>query len=171
MLAWRSWAGPIPAEGGDGGQCGEERAGLRVDDSVRLDVWQNFLRFARQRFDTARMPDADGLLFHDGTHASDGPPKFALDLTRQFDIYCADCADCAGYAARAEEDEGESHYVQLHCEIRSPPEPALDGLGSYHSWLFHDHEESLDRWSSSRAPIGNLCAAANPPTSAATRIR
>ncbi|MFE5192054.1 hypothetical protein [Streptomyces sp. NPDC056628] len=55
-----------------------------------------------------------------------------MDLTRQFDI---------------SDDGGEhDHYVQIHCELRYKCEPALDVLGSFNSWFFHDTNAGLDKW-------------------------
>ncbi|MFV2117106.1 hypothetical protein ACE14D_01055 [Streptomyces sp. Act-28] len=55
-----------------------------------------------------------------------------MDLTRQFDI---------------SDDSGEhDHYVQIHCELHYECEPALDALGSFNSWFFHDANAGLDEW-------------------------
>lgn len=96
------------------------------------DAWRAFLRFGRTRFDTPGTPDCDGLLFQYGTYAFDGPPRFLLDFVRQFEI-----AD----------DTGEhDHHVQVHCEARFTPVPALRELGSFNAWFFHDGDDSLDGW-------------------------
>ncbi|WP_237296851.1 hypothetical protein [Streptomyces sp. 3211] len=105
------------------------RAGARPDTEG---AWRAFLRFARRPFDVPDAPDADGLLFQYGTHAFDGPPMFTLDLTRQFGI----CDD----------DGDHDHFVQVHCELRYAPGPALDALGSFGSWFFHDSGDDLDSW-------------------------
>ncbi|MEV8527223.1 MULTISPECIES: hypothetical protein [unclassified Streptomyces] len=57
---------------------------------------------------------------------------FTVDLTRQFGISDAD----------GEHD----HYVQVHCELRYEPEPALGALGCFDSWFFHGTEADLDQW-------------------------
>ncbi|MEU3778873.1 hypothetical protein AB0F11_37865 [Streptomyces sp. NPDC032472] len=44
------------------------------------DAWLAFKRFGRQRFDTAPVPDSDGLLFQYGTYAFSGRPMFTVDL-------------------------------------------------------------------------------------------
>ncbi|MFA7762828.1 hypothetical protein [Streptomyces sp. NRRL S-448] len=102
-------------------------AGLGTEDA-----WLAFLRFGRRPFAVPDVPDADGLLFQYGTHAFDGPATFALDLTRQFEV----CDD----------DGDHDHYVQVHCELRYAPVPALDALGSFESWFFHDTGDDLDAW-------------------------
>ncbi|MFD9516144.1 hypothetical protein [Streptomyces sp. NPDC059979] len=95
-------------------------------------AWRAWARFAQQRFDAAPTPDSDGLLFQYGTYSFSGRPMFTLDLTRQFDV---------------NDDDGEhDHFVQVHCELRYEPEPALDALGSFSSWFFHDTDEDLDQW-------------------------
>ncbi|MCB5163798.1 hypothetical protein LG634_02930 [Streptomyces bambusae] len=86
----------------------------------------------RRRFRVPDAPDADGLLFQYGTYAFDGPPTFTLDLTRQFEV-----TDGAG---------GHDHYVQVHCELRYDPAPALAALGSFDSWFFHGAGSDLDEW-------------------------
>lgn len=35
---------------------------------------------------------------------------------------------------------------QVHCELRYEPEPALNALGSYNSWFFHDADADLEEW-------------------------
>jgi hypothetical protein len=113
------------------------RAELEVERSAKTELttraaWLAFMRFARQRFATAPTPDSDGLLFQYGTYAFSGRPMFTVDLTRQFDI---------------SNDGGEhDHYVQIHCELRYECEPALDALGSFNSWFFHDVDVDLDEW-------------------------
>ncbi|GAA1139371.1 hypothetical protein F4556_006948 [Kitasatospora gansuensis] len=103
-----------------------------VAELTAQDAWLAFLRFGRQRFDTAVTPGSDGLLFQYGTYAFSGPPMFTVDFTRQFDI---------------NDDDGEHcHYVQVHCELRYPPDPALRDLGSFNSWFFHDTGEELEQW-------------------------
>ncbi|MFF0087652.1 hypothetical protein ACFYR1_49725 [Streptomyces canus] len=98
-------------------------------------VWSAFLRFGRQRFDTAATPDSDGLLFQYGTYAFGGPSMFTLDLTRQFEVNDA---------------EGEhDHYVQIHCELRYEPQATLRKLGTFDSWFFHDADGDLDAWADS----------------------
>jgi hypothetical protein len=72
------------------------------------------------------------MLFQYGTHAFDGPPMFTLDLTRLFGF---------------NDDDGEhDHYVQVHCELGYPSDPALDQLSNFNSWFFHDTDEALDQW-------------------------
>ncbi|MFE6155834.1 hypothetical protein [Streptomyces sp. NPDC057889] len=113
------------------------RAELEVGRSTKTELttrvaWLAFMRFARQRFATAPTPDSDGLLFQYGTYAFSGRPMFTVDLTRQFDI---------------SDDGGEhDHYVQIHCELRYQCEPALDALGSFNSWFFHEANADLDEW-------------------------
>jgi hypothetical protein len=95
-------------------------------------VWREFMGFGRQRFGAPPTPDSDGLLFQYGTYAFSGRPMFTVDLTRQFDIG---------------DDDGEyDHSVQVHCELRYGPEPALDALGSFNSWFFHDADGDIDEW-------------------------
>ncbi|MFJ3961331.1 hypothetical protein [Streptomyces sp. NPDC090036] len=96
------------------------------------EVWLAFLRFGRRPFDVPDAPDADGLLFQYGTHSFDGPAMFTLDLARQFEV----CDD----------DGDHDHYVQVHCELRYRPAPALEALGSFGSWFFHDSGDDLDAW-------------------------
>lgn len=113
------------------------RAELEVERSAKAELptraaWLAFVRFARQRFATAPAPDSDGLLFQYGTYAFSGRPMFTVDLTRQFDI---------------SDDDGEhDHYIQIHYELRYECEPALDALGSFNSWFFHDADADLDEW-------------------------
>ncbi|MFE4412613.1 hypothetical protein [Streptomyces sp. NPDC056821] len=95
-------------------------------------AWLAFMRFGRQRFDTAAIPDSDGLLFQYGTYAFSGRPMFTVDLTRQFDI--------------SDVDGEHDHYVQVHCELRYEPEPALDAMGRFDSWFFHDTDADLGQW-------------------------
>lgn len=101
-------------------------------DPVTEGVWLAFLRFGRQPFRVPGTPDADGLLFQYGTYAFDGPPTFTLDLTRQFEVSAGD------------DDHG--CYVQVHCELRYGLTPALEALGSFHSWFFHDAGVDLGVW-------------------------
>ncbi|MEU5191362.1 hypothetical protein AB0G83_30080 [Streptomyces klenkii] len=96
------------------------------------DVWLAFLRFSRRLFDVPGTPDADGLLFQYGTNSFSGLPAFTLDLTRQFEI-----CDSSG---------GHDHYVQVHCELRYGLAPALEALGNFDSWFFHDAGCDLDEW-------------------------
>ncbi|MGW0544870.1 hypothetical protein ACWD0D_31865 [Streptomyces griseoincarnatus] len=113
------------------------RAELEVELLAKVELttraaWLAFMRFARQRFTTAPTPDSDGLLFQYGTYAFSGRPMFTVDLTRQFDI---------------SDDGGEhDHHVQIHCELRYECKPALDALGSFNSWFFHDADADLDEW-------------------------
>ncbi|MFD0068719.1 hypothetical protein ACFV99_16585 [Streptomyces sp. NPDC059944] len=103
-----------------------------LDDLVTEDLWLAFLRFGQRLFDVPDAPDADGLLFQYGTHAFDGPPAFTLDLTRQFEI---------------SDGEGDhDHYVQVHCELKYGVTPALEALGSFDSWFFHDAGDDLEVW-------------------------
>ncbi|MCF2540868.1 MULTISPECIES: hypothetical protein [Streptomyces] len=113
------------------------RAELEVERLAKAELttqaaWLAFMRFARQRFATAPTPDSDGLLFQYGTYAFSGRPMFTVDLTRQFDI-----SDNGG-----EHD----HHAQIHCELRYECDPALDALGSFDSWFFHDADADLDEW-------------------------
>jgi hypothetical protein len=96
------------------------------------DVWLAFLSFGRRLFDVSDTSDADGLLFQYGTYSFDGPATFTLDLARQFEI--------------ADSDGNHDHYVQVHCELRYGPAPALQALGSFHSWFFHGAGDDLDGW-------------------------
>ncbi|MDG4859875.1 hypothetical protein P8605_17240 [Streptomyces sp. T-3] len=96
------------------------------------DAWLAFLRFGRRLFDVSDPPDADGLLFQYGTYSFDGPATFTLDLARQFEI--------------ADSDGNHDHYVQVHCELRYGPAPALQALGSFDSWFFHGAGGDLDEW-------------------------
>ncbi|WP_329428103.1 hypothetical protein OG339_01500 [Streptosporangium sp. NBC_01495] len=111
----------------------ELQAGQRaITDLTTEDAWLAFIRFGRQRFDTADTPDADGLLYQYGTYSFDGPPTFALNLTRQFEI---------------NDSEGDhDHYLQLHCELQYGFASSLRTLGSFASWFFHDTEDDLDQW-------------------------
>lgn len=113
------------------------RVELEVERSTKTELttraaWLAFKRFARQPIATAPTPDPDGLLFQYGTYAFSGRPMFTVDLTRQFDI-----SDYGGE---------HYHYVQIHCELRYECEPALDALGSFDSWFFHDAKADLDEW-------------------------
>ncbi|MFB9606867.1 hypothetical protein ACFFTQ_28315 [Streptomyces roseofulvus] len=113
------------------------RAELEVGRSKTSELttraaWLAFTRFARQRFATAPPPDSDGLLFQYGTYAFTGRPMFTVDLTRQFEVN-----DAEGV---------HEHYVQVHCELRYACGPALDALGSYDSWFFHDADADAEEW-------------------------
>ncbi|WP_240450119.1 hypothetical protein [Streptomyces sp. S1] len=106
---------------------GELEAGMDAEDT-----WRAFLRFGRRLFDVPDTPESDGLLFQYGTYAFDGPPAFRLDLVRQFEIV---------------DGEGAyDHYVQVHCELRYEPVPALEDLGAFDAWFFHGTGEDLDEW-------------------------
>lgn len=112
---------------------GELGSGQRAhDDLVTEDLWLAFLRFGRRVFDVPDIPDADGLLFQYGTHAFDGPRVFTLDLVRQFEI--------------SDSNGDHDHYMQIHCELRYGPVPALESLGSFNSWFFHDAGDDLEGW-------------------------
>ncbi|WP_331720611.1 hypothetical protein OG851_42475 (plasmid) [Streptomyces sp. NBC_00161] len=112
-----------------------ESGNRELAELTARDVWPAFLRFGRQRFDTAATPDCDGLLFQYGTYAFGGPSMFTLDLTRQFDLNDA---------------EGEhDHYVQVHCELRYEPQASLRNLGTFDAWFFHDADCDLDAWADS----------------------
>jgi hypothetical protein len=114
----------------------ELRAGRQtLADLTTEEAWLAFLRFGRRLFDVSDTPDADGLLFQYGTYSFDGPRLFTLDLVRQFEI--------------SDSDGEHDHYVQLHCELRYAPTPALEVLGSFDSWFFHDAGEDLEGWSRS----------------------
>ncbi|RAJ70645.1 hypothetical protein K377_07869 [Streptomyces sp. PsTaAH-137] len=128
----------------------ETRADLGAED-----VWRAFLRFGRVRFDTPDTPDVDGLLFQYGTHAFDAPATFTLDFTRQFDVI--------------DSDGEHDHYVQVHCELRYGLAPALQDLGSFNSWFFHDVEDDLDHWAQAlrNQPVWTAISALKP---AETRV-
>jgi hypothetical protein len=112
---------------------GELGSGQRaLDELVTEDCWLAFLRFGRRLFDVSDTPDADGLLFQYGTHAFGDPREFTLDLTRQFEI--------------SDNDGDHDHYVQVHCELRYRLAPALESLGSFDSWFFHDAGDDLEEW-------------------------
>ncbi|MFF1410920.1 hypothetical protein ACFVX6_14210 [Streptomyces sp. NPDC058289] len=101
-------------------------------ESTTRAAWLAWVRFAQLRFGAVPTPESDGLLFQYGTYAFTGRPMFTLDLTRQFGV---------------NDDDGEhDHYVQVHCELRFEPEPALDAAGSFDSWFFHDSDADLDQW-------------------------
>ncbi|WP_448316031.1 hypothetical protein [Streptomyces sp. CO7] len=111
----------------------EVRAERQAGSCLDLEAaWAAFLRFGRQLFDVSDAPDGDGLLFQYGTYSFEGPPAFTVDLARQFEVF-----DAVG-------DHAE--YVQLHCEVRFAPEPALKAVGSFTSWFFHDDGQDLDAW-------------------------
>ncbi|MGK5547440.1 hypothetical protein ACSNOH_22300, partial [Streptomyces sp. URMC 127] len=99
---------------------------------VTEDLWLAFLRFGRRRFHVPDAAETDGLLFQFGTYAFDGPPAFTLDLTRQFEV--------------SDNDGDHDHYVQVHCELRYELTPALEALGSFDSWFFHDAGGDLEEW-------------------------
>ncbi|MFK3728738.1 hypothetical protein ACI2LJ_00545 [Streptomyces sp. NPDC088090] len=101
-------------------------------DPVPEGVWFAFLRFGRQLFHVPDAPDADGLLFPYGTSAFDGPATFTPGLTRQFEV--------------SGSDGDHDHWVQVHCELRYGPTPALDAPGSFPSWFFHDAGADLEEW-------------------------
>ncbi|MFB8398287.1 hypothetical protein [Streptomyces yangpuensis] len=109
-----------------------ELGSLAVADLVPEDVWLAFLRFGRQLFHVPDTPDADGLLFQYGTYTFDGPATFTLDLARQFEV--------------SDSDGDHDHYVQVHCELGYVLTPALEALGSFHSWFFHDAGADLEEW-------------------------
>ncbi|KOU08813.1 hypothetical protein ADK86_03135 [Streptomyces sp. NRRL F-5755] len=61
-------------------------------------------------------------------------------MTRQFEV--------------VDRDGDHDHYVQISCELNYGLPPALQALGSYSSWFFHDSGADLDHWAgevSSRA--------------------
>ncbi|WP_234363592.1 hypothetical protein [Streptomyces sp. TN58] len=103
-----------------------------VADLVPGGVWFAFLRFGRRLFRVPDTPDADGLLFQYGTYAFDGPAAFTLDLARQFEV--------------SDSDGEHDHYVQVHCELGFGLTPALEALGSFHSWFFHEAGADLEEW-------------------------
>ncbi len=112
---------------------GELGSGQRVlDDLVTEELWLAFLRFGRRLFDVSGTPDADALLFQYGTHAFDSPAAFTVDLTRQFEI--------------SDSDGDHDHYVQVHCELGYGRAPALEALGSFDSWFFHNAGDDLEEW-------------------------
>ncbi|MEU6647119.1 hypothetical protein ABZ863_31945 [Saccharomonospora sp. NPDC046836] len=110
------------------GELGSEQRAL--DDLVTEDLWLAFLRFGRRLFDVSDTPDADGLLFQYGTHAFDGPPAFTL--TRQFEI--------------SDSNGDHDRHLQVHCELRYGLALALEALGSFDSWFFHDAGDDLEEW-------------------------
>ncbi|WP_418961097.1 hypothetical protein [Streptomyces tritici] len=104
-----------------------------------VDAWHAFLRFGARPFDlpdsdpdSPDPSDVDGLLFQYGTYSFGGPPAFILDFTRQF-------ASVDGHG-------DHDHYVQVHCELRYAPVPALTALGSFHSWFFPAPGAGLRAW-------------------------
>jgi hypothetical protein len=104
-------------------------------------AWSAFLRFGHRRFDTPATPESDGLLFQYGTHSFYGPPMFLVTLTRQFEVN--------------DQDGEHDHFVQIHCELRYRPDPALERLGSFNRWFFHDADadaDDLDRWTHGLSP-------------------
>ncbi|MGW0964621.1 hypothetical protein [Streptomyces sp. NPDC002516] len=103
-----------------------------VTDPIAEEVWLAFLRFGRRLFHVPDTPDADGLLFQYGTYAFDGPPAFTLDLTRQFEL--------------CDRNGAHYHYEQVHCELRYTLTPALEALGTFASWFFHNAEDDLEEW-------------------------
>ena len=114
------------------------QGGRRLADLALGQAWPAFLRFGRRRFDTPATPESDGLLFQYGTHSFYGPPMFLVTLTRQFE---------------GNEQDGEhDHFVQVHCELRYRPDPALERLGSFNRWFFHDTDDDLDRWTHGLSP-------------------
>ncbi|WP_042410668.1 hypothetical protein [Streptacidiphilus carbonis] len=114
-------------------QHGRPLAELTLDQA-----WPAFQRFGQHRFATPSTPDADGLLFQYGTHTVHGPPMFVVDLTRQFEI---------------NDHNGEhDHFLQIHCELHYRPEPALERLGNFHRWYFHDTDDTLDQWAHELSP-------------------
>jgi hypothetical protein len=119
------------------------RSELRQDGRPLADLtlghaWPAFLRFGHQHFDTPATPDSDGLLFQYGTHSFHGPPMFTVTLTRQFEV---------------NDHNGEhDHFVQINCELRYQPNPALERLGSFNHWFFHDADDDLDHWAHALSP-------------------
>jgi hypothetical protein len=55
---------------------------------------------------------------------------FIVDLTRQFEIN--------------DHDGEHDHFIQIHCELRYRPDQALERLGSFNRWFFHDTDDALD---------------------------
>ncbi len=120
----------------------QPRAGLDTEHA-----WRAFIRFGRRRFDTPNTPDADGLLFQYGTYSCGGPTAFTVELTRQFEVI--------------DRDGDHDHYVQIFCELNYGLPSALQALGSYSSWFFHDSGTDLDHWAgevSSRAAWATIRA-------------
>ncbi len=109
-----------------------EQQGRPLEDLTLGKAWSAFQCFGQQRFDTPPTPESDGLLFQYGTHSFYGPPMFLVGLTRQFEVNDAD----------GEHD----HFVHILCELRYRPDPALERLGSFNRWFFHDTDDNLDRW-------------------------
>ncbi|MFD6282030.1 hypothetical protein ACFWFI_41710 [Streptomyces sp. NPDC060209] len=112
------------------GELGLGRRALADLDAA--EAWLAFLCFGKRLFDVPDTPDADGLLVQYGTYSFDGPPTFTLDLARQFEV--------------VDSDGDHDHYVQVHCELRYGLAPALQALGSFDSWFFHDGGDDLDEW-------------------------
>ncbi|MFF3468960.1 hypothetical protein [Streptomyces sp. NPDC002619] len=110
----------------------ELTAGRALADLDTEEAWLAFLRFGGCLFDVSDTSDADGLLFQYGTYSFDGPATFTLGLVRQFEI--------------TDSDGNHDHYVQVHCELRYGPAPALHALGSFHSWFFQGAGDDLDEW-------------------------
>lgn len=101
-----------------------EQHGRPLEDLTLGRAWSAFQRFGQQRFDTPSTPESDGLLFQYGTHSFYGPPRFLVSLTRQFEVN--------------DHDGEHDHFVHICCELRYRPNPALERLGSFNRWFFHD---------------------------------
>ena len=118
---------------------GELHQGGRLLADLTLgQAWPAYLRFGHQRFDTPATPESDGLLFQYGTYPFYGPPMFLVTLTRQFEVN--------------DHDGEHNHFVQIHCELRYQPDPALQRLGSFNHWFFHDTDDDLDHWAGELSP-------------------
>lgn len=114
-------------------------------------AWGAFVAFSNVVFDVPAIPEADGLLYQYGLYSFSGPPRFTLDLVRQFEVL---------------EDGEYDHYVQFHCELQFEPVDDLISLGNYDSWWFasdgsatHWLEEVRQRpeWTALQAHIPVLC--------------
>ncbi|MFC1431385.1 hypothetical protein ACEZDB_12090 [Streptacidiphilus sp. N1-3] len=125
-----------------------EQHGRPLDELTPGRAWSAFQRFGQQRFDTPSTPECDGLLFQYGTHSFYGPPMFLVDFTRQFEV---------------NDPDGEhDHFVHISCELRYRPDPALERLGSFNRWFFHDTDDGLDGWAQQLSPHLELLPGRRP---------
>jgi hypothetical protein len=105
--------------------------GLQVKELTARSAWQVLGRYGHVAFETADLPDADGLLYQSGMYRFMRRSLFELDLVRQFEVVDA---------------EGDhDHYVQVHCTLRYAPTPELEALGADHCWWFPD-QGALAAW-------------------------
>ena len=82
---------------------------------------------------------------------------FTVDLTRQFAV--------------VDGDGEHDHFVQVHCELRYAPESALDALGSFGPWFFHDAGADSMSGSPRWKGICNHSWTSGPASSECTRMR